>query len=124
VIFRFEINLPKHKKQPNRESEPMSDIAKKIRPLNDRVVVKRIEAEEKTKSGIIIPDNAKEKPQQAEVLAVGPGRWDEDGEKRIKPDVKVGDKVLFGKWSATEVKIDGEELLVLEEKDIIAVMTA
>lgn len=102
----------------------MSDIAKKIRPLNDRVVVKRIEAEEKTRSGIIIPDNAKEKPQQGEVLAVGPGRWDEDGEKRIKPDVKVGDKILFGKWSATEVKIEGEELLVMEEKDIIAVLTA
>lgn len=97
-------------------------IADKIRPLNDRVVVKRLEAEEKTASGIIIPGNAQEKPQQGEVLAVGPGKWDEDGEKRIAVDVKVGDKVLFGKWSATDVKIDGVELLVLKEDDIIAVI--
>jgi len=85
-------------------------------------VVKRLDAEEKTKSGIIIPDNAKEKPQQGQVLAVGPGRWDEDGEKRLKLEVKVGDKVLFGKWSATEVKIDGEELLVMKEDDLIAIL--
>lgn len=97
-------------------------LAKKIRPLNDRVVVKRLDAEEKTKSGIIIPDSAKEKPQQGEILAVGPGRWNEDGDERMKMDVKVGDKILFGKWAATEVKIDGEEVLVLKEDDIIAVL--
>ncbi len=97
-------------------------LADKIQPLADRVVIKRLDAEEKTKSGIIIPDNAKEKPQQGEVIAVGPGRWDEDGEKRMALEVKVGDKVLFGKWSATEVKIDGEELLVMKEDDVIAIV--
>lgn len=100
----------------------MSNLADKIIPLNDRLVVKRLEAEDKTKSGIIIPDNAKEKPQQGEVLAVGPGKWNEDGDDRIKMTVKVGDKVLFGKWAATEVKIDGEELLVLKEDEIIAIV--
>ena len=93
-----------------------------FKPLGKRVLLERVEEPTTTATGIIIPDNAKEKPQQGEVLAVGPGRWDEDGENRIKVDVKVGDKVLFGKWSATEVKIDGVELLVLEEKDIIAVL--
>ncbi|MCP5404921.1 MAG: co-chaperone GroES [Pseudomonadaceae bacterium] len=102
----------------------MSDIAAKIRPLNDRVVVKRIEAEEKTKSGIIIPDSAKEKPQQAKVMAVGPGKWNEDGDERIKMDVKVGDTVMFKKWGADEVKIDGEEYLILSESDLIAVMNS
>ncbi len=97
-------------------------IAAKIQPLADRVVIKRLAAEEKTVSGIIIPDNAKEKPQQGEVVATGPGRWDEDGENRVALEVKVGDKVLFGKWSATEVKIDGEELLVMKEDDIIAIV--
>ena len=100
----------------------MSDVAKKIKPLADRLVVKRLEAEEKTKSGIIIPDNAKEKPQQGTVLAVGPGKWDEDGEKRLKMEVAVGDKVLFGKWAATDIKIDGEELLIVKEDDVNAVM--
>ncbi|PIZ31779.1 MAG: co-chaperone GroES [Alphaproteobacteria bacterium CG_4_10_14_0_8_um_filter_53_9] len=97
-------------------------VADKIRPLGDRLVVKRLEAEQKTASGIIIPDNAKEKPQQGEVLAVGPGKWNEDGDARMALDVKVGDKVLFGKWSATDVKLDGEELLILKEDDVIAVM--
>lgn len=100
----------------------MSSLADKIIPLNDRVVVQRLEAEDKTKSGIIIPDNAKEKPQQGLVLAVGPGKWNEDGDERINLSVKVGDKVLFGKWAATEVKIDGEELLVLKEDEIIAIV--
>jgi chaperonin GroES len=100
----------------------MSNLADKIIPLNDRLVVKRLEAEDKTKSGIIIPDNAKEKPSQGEVLAVGPGKWNEDGDERIKMTVKVGDKVLFGKWAATEVKIEGEELLVLKEDEIIAIV--
>lgn len=97
-------------------------IASKIQPLGDRVVIKRLDAEEKTRSGIIIPDNAKEKPQQGEVLAIGPGAWDKDGTTRIALDVKVGDKVLFGKWSATDVKIDGEELIVMKQDDIIAIV--
>src|SRR3974377_2092954 len=93
----------------------------KFRPLHDRVVVKRIEAEEKTASGIIIPDTAKEKPSQGEVVAVGPGARDEAG-KRIPIDLKVGNRVLFGKWSGTEVKIDGEELLIMKESDIMGVV--
>src|SRR6201993_778884 len=92
-----------------------------FRPLHDRVVVKRIESEEKTKGGIIIPDNAKEKPQEGEIVAVGPGARDESG-KLVPLDVKAGDKVLFGKWSGTEVKIDGEELLIMKESDIMGVL--
>ena len=94
----------------------------KFRPLHDRVVVKRIDAEEKTAGGIIIPDTAKEKPQQGEVIAVGPGGRDEAG-KLIPLDVKVGDRVLFGKWSGTEVKIDGVEYLIMKESDIMGVLT-
>ncbi|THD42849.1 MAG: co-chaperone GroES [Bradyrhizobium sp.] len=93
----------------------------KFRPLHDRVVVKRLEGEEKTKGGIIIPDNAKEKPQEGEIVAVGPGGRDEAG-KLIPIDVKKGDKVLFGKWSGTEVKIDGQELLIMKESDIMGVI--
>jgi chaperonin GroES len=93
----------------------------KFRPLHDRVVVKRIDAEEKTRGGIIIPDTAKEKPSQGEVTAVGPGGRDEAG-KLIPIDVKVGDRVLFGKWSGTEVKLDGEELLIMKESDIMGVL--
>jgi chaperonin GroES len=93
----------------------------KFRPLHDRVVVKRIEAEEKTKGGIIIPDTAKEKPQEGEIVAVGPGGRDENG-KLITMDVKAGDRVLFGKWSGTEVKIDGDELLIMKESDIMGVV--
>ena len=89
----------------------------KFRPLHDRVVVKRIDAEEKSKGGIIIPDTAKEKPSQGQVIAVGPGGRDESG-KVITPDVKAGDKVLFGKWSGTEVVLDGEDLLIMKESDI------
>jgi chaperonin GroES len=92
-----------------------------FRPLHDRVVVQRIDAEEKTKGGIIIPDSAKEKPQEGKILAVGPGGRDEAG-KLIKPDVKVGDRVLFGKWSGTEVKIDGEDLVIMKESDIMGVI--
>ena len=94
----------------------------KFRPLHDRVVVKRIEAEEKSSGGIIIPDTAKEKPQQGEVIAVGPGGRDEAG-KLIPMDVQVGDRVLFGKWSGTEVKIDGQDLLIMKESDIMGVLT-
>ena len=94
-----------------------------FRPLHDRVVVKRTEGEEKTKGGIIIPDNAKEKPQEGEVVAVGPGARDEAG-KLVPLDVKSGDKILFGKWSGTEVKIDGEDLLIMKESDIMGVVAA
>src|SRR5271155_5037607 len=93
----------------------------KFRPLHDRVVVRRLEGEEKTKGGIIIPDTAKEKPQEGQIIAVGPGGRDESG-KLIPIDVKAGDKVLFGKWSGTEVKIDGEELLIMKESDIMGVI--
>jgi chaperonin GroES len=93
----------------------------KFRPLHDRVVVKRIDAEEKTKGGIIIPDSAKEKPSQGEITAVGPGGRDESG-KLIPIDLKVGDRVLFGKWSGTEVKLDAEELLIMKESDIMGVL--
>jgi len=93
----------------------------KFRPLHDRVVVRRIEAEEKSSGGIIIPDTAKEKPSQGEVIAVGPGGRDETG-KLIPIDVKEGDRVLFGKWSGTEVKIDGEELLIMKESDIMGII--
>jgi chaperonin GroES len=94
----------------------------KFRPLHDRVVVKRIAAEEKTRGGIIIPDTAKEKPQQGEVVAVGPGGRDEAG-KLIPIDLKAGDVVLFGKWSGTEVTIDGQEVLIMKESDIMGVLT-
>jgi chaperonin GroES len=93
----------------------------KFRPLHDRVVVRRITADEKTAGGIIIPDSAKEKPQEGEVIAVGPGGRDEAG-KLTPIDVKAGDHVLFGKWSGTEVKIDGEELLIMKESDIMGVI--
>ena len=93
----------------------------KFRPLHDRVVIKRIEGEEKTKGGIIIPDTAKEKPSQGEIVAVGPGGRDENG-KLITMDLKSGDRVLFGKWSGTEVKIDGTDLLIMKESDIMGVV--
>ena len=93
----------------------------KFRPLHDRIVVKRIDAEEKTKGGIIIPDTAKEKPSQGEVIAVGPGGRDEAG-KLIPIDIRVGDRVLFGKWSGTEVVIDGEDLLIMKESDVFGVV--
>jgi chaperonin GroES len=93
----------------------------KFRPLHDRVVVRRLEAEEKTAGGIIIPDTAKEKPMEGEVVAVGPGARDEAG-KLVPLDVKSGDRILFGKWSGTEVKLDGEELLIMKESDIMGVV--
>ena len=93
----------------------------KFRPLHDRVVVKRIEAEEKTAGGIIIPDTAKEKPQEGEVVAVGPGARNDSGQL-VELSVKAGDRVLFGKWSGTEVRIDGEDLLIMKESDILGVL--
>jgi chaperonin GroES len=92
-----------------------------FRPLHDRVVVKRLESEEKTKGGIIIPDTAKEKPQEGEIVAVGPGARDENG-KLVPLDVKAGDRILFGKWSGTEVKIDGQDLLIMKESDILGIV--
>ena len=93
----------------------------KFRPLHDRVVVRRVESEEKTKGGIIIPDTAKEKPQEGEVVAVGPGGRDDNG-KLVPMEVKAGNRVLFGKWSGTEVKLDGEELLIMKESDIMGIV--
>jgi chaperonin GroES len=93
----------------------------KFRPLGDRVVVRRVKEEQKTAGGIIIPDTAQEKPQEGEIVAVGPGARDEDG-KRIAPEVAAGQRVLFGKWSGTEVKIDGEDLLIMKESDIMGVI--
>ncbi|MBM3556450.1 MAG: co-chaperone GroES [Alphaproteobacteria bacterium] len=93
----------------------------KFRPLHDRVLVRRLEGEEKTKGGIIIPDTAKEKPQEGEVIGVGAGARDENG-KLVPLDVKKGDRILFGKWSGTEVKIDGEELIIMKESDILGIV--
>ena len=93
----------------------------KFRPLHDRVVVKRIEAEEKTRGGIIIPDTAKEKPQEGEVIAVGPGARDDSG-KLIALELKAGDRILFGKWSGTEIKLDGEDLLIMKEGDVMGII--
>ena len=101
------------------DEESMAKL--KFRPLHDRVVVKRIDAEEKTAGGIIIPDTAKEKPSQGEIVAVGPGGRDENG-KIIQMELKAGDRVLFGKWSGTEVKLDGEELLIMKESDIMGIV--
>jgi chaperonin GroES len=92
-----------------------------FRPLHDRVVVRRLEAEEKTAGGIIIPDTAKEKPMEGEIVAVGPGARDETG-KLVPLDVKAGDRILFGKWSGTEVKLDGEDLLIMKESDIMGIL--
>ncbi len=92
-----------------------------FRPLGDRVLIKRVEEESKTKGGIIIPDTAKEKPQEGEVKAVGPGARDDDG-KRVEMDVKVGDRILFGKWSGTEIKLEGEDLIIMKESDILGVL--
>jgi chaperonin GroES len=93
----------------------------KFRPLHDRVVVRRVESEEKTAGGIIIPDTAKEKPQEGEIIAVGPGARDEAG-KLVPLDVKAGDRILFGKWSGTEVKIDGEDYLIMKESDVMGII--
>src|SRR5579871_6875894 len=95
----------------------------KFRPLHDRVVVRRIESDERTAGGIIIPDTAKEKPQEGEIVAVGPGARDESG-KLVPLDVKAGDRILFGKWSGTEVKIDGQDYLIMKESDVMGILEA
>jgi chaperonin GroES len=97
-------------------------VSVSIKPLEDRIVVKPLDAEQTTASGLVIPDTAKEKPQEGEVLSVGPGRFDEDGEKRIPLDVKVGDTVLYSKYGGTEVKYGGEEFLILSARDVLAVI--
>jgi chaperonin GroES len=97
-------------------------VSVSIKPLEDRILVKPLDAEQTTASGLVIPDTAKEKPQEGEVLAVGPGRWDEDGEKRIPLDVSIGDKVLYSKYGGTEVKYQGEEYLILSARDVLAVL--
>ncbi|CAB4961988.1 MULTISPECIES: co-chaperone GroES [Patulibacter] len=94
-----------------------------LQPLGDRLIVRAIDEEQTTASGLVLPDTAKEKPQKGEVLAAGQGRWDEDGEKRIPLDVAVGDEVLYSKYGGTEIKVDGEELLVLRESDVLAKVT-
>ncbi len=94
----------------------------KIKPLEDRILVKPLDAEQTTASGLVIPDTAKEKPQEGEVLAVGAGRWDDEGEKRIPLDVSVGDKVLYSKYGGTEVKYDNEEYLILSARDVLAII--
>jgi chaperonin GroES len=103
--------------RPSKQEKPSMNF----RPLHDRVVVRRVDSEEKTKGGIIIPDTAKEKPQEGEVIAVGPGARDEAG-KIVPLDVKAGDRILFGKWSGTEVKLDGEDLLIMKESDIMGIV--
>lgn len=95
----------------------------KLQPLGDRLIVRAIEEEQTTASGLVLPDTAKEKPQKGEVLAAGEGRWDDEGENRIPLDVKVGDQVLYSKYGGTEIKVDGEELLVLRESDVLAKVT-
>ena len=116
--------------EPNARAVPLTGIAGRqgaklirFRPLHDRVVIRRLEGEDKTKGGIIIPDTAKEKPQEGEVIAAGPGARDESG-KLVPLDVKAGDRVLFGKWSGTEVKIDGEDLLIMKESDVMGVIVS
>ncbi len=107
---------------PNRDYQLKRKVINKaFRPLHDRVVVRRIEADQKTAGGIIIPDSAQEKPSEGEIVAVGEGARDDDGD-RIPMDVKAGDRVLFGKWSGTEVKIDGEDLLIMKESDIMGII--
>ena len=93
-----------------------------IKPLEDRIVIKQVEAEQTTASGLVIPDTAKEKPQEGEVVAVGPGRWNEDGDERVPLDIKVGDKVIYSKYGGTEVKFGGDEFLVLSARDVLAVV--
>jgi chaperonin GroES len=103
------------------EEHPMATLATNVKPLGDRILVRRVEEEEVKRGGIIIPDTAKEKPQQGEVLAVGPGRLNDEG-KRIPLEVKTGDRILMGKYAGTEVKLDGEECLILREDDVLAVL--
>ncbi len=101
----------------------MAEKKLKMRPLADRVIVEPLEGEEKTASGILLPETAKEKPQEGLIVAIGPGRWDEDGKKRVEMEVALGDTVVFAKYSGSEIKIDDKKYLILSEKDILAVVT-
>jgi chaperonin GroES len=118
-----DIPAPLCRAAPRRDGfgEIKEDSNMAFRPLHDRVVVKRLEGEEKTKGGIIIPDSAKEKPQEGKIVAVGPGARDESG-KLVPLDVKAGDRILFGKWSGTEVKVDGDDLLIMKESDVLGIV--
>ncbi len=100
----------------------VTTVSVSIKPLEDRIVVKSLEAEQTTASGLVIPDTAKEKPQEGEVLAVGPGRWNDDGDERVPLDISVGDKVIYSKYGGTEVKYGGEELLILSARDVLAIV--
>ena len=100
----------------------MAEKKLKMRPLADRVIVEPLEGEEKTASGILLPETAKEKPQEGLVVAIGPGRWDEDGKKRVEMEIKLGDKVVFAKYSGSEIKLDDKKYLILSEKDILAIV--
>jgi chaperonin GroES len=100
----------------------VDDVSVNIKPLEDRILVKTLDAEQTTASGLVIPDTAKEKPQEGEVIAVGPGRWNEDGDERIPLDIAVGDKVIYSKYGGTEVKYGGEEYLILSARDVLAVV--
>jgi chaperonin GroES len=122
IPFTSGLPAPLDPTTPETNAKDITMAKTTFRPLHDRVVVKRIDAEEKTKGGIIIPDSAKEKPSEGQVVAVGPGGRDEAG-KLIPIDIKVGNKVLFGKWSGTEVKLDGEDLLIMKESDILGVLS-
>ncbi len=99
-----------------------TEVSVSIKPLEDRILVKSLEAEQKTASGLVIPDTAKEKPQEGEVLAVGPGRWNDDGDERVPLDVKVGDRVIYSKYGGTEIKHGGEEYLILSARDVLAIV--
>ena len=99
-----------------------AEVSVSIKPLEDRILVKSLEAEQKTASGLVIPDTAKEKPQEGEVLAVGPGRWNDDGDERVPLDIKVGDRVIYSKYGGTEIKHGGEEYLILSARDVLAVV--
>jgi chaperonin GroES len=121
VLTASPIDVPGHPQARLQRADEETMAKLKFRPLHDRVVVRRIDAEEKTKGGIIIPDTAKEKPQEGEIIAVGSGARDESG-KLVPLDVKAGDRVLFGKWSGTEVKLNGEDLLIMKESDIMGII--
>ena len=120
-LSRYEVHLDRKLELRCGHRDVPEETPMKFRPLHDRVVVRRVDAEEKTKGGIIIPDTAKEKPQEGEIVAAGPGARDESG-KLVPLDVKAGDRILFGKWSGTEVKIDGEDLLIMKESDVMGVV--
>lgn len=119
--FAHVSNMPETKSRPKTESPATSASIMNVKPLADRILVRRLEEQEEKSGGIIIPDTAKEKPQQAKVVAVGPGRFTDDG-KRVALEVKKGDKILMGKYSGTEVKIDGSEYLIMREEDVLAIV--